>query len=131
MLSRLVTCENMTMAQFAEKLQNIAPGYIHTPVLDATELEGSWDFSLSFSPAGMDRFVASRGGGGGGAGGGGGRGGEVSGPAVSGAVEASDPSGAVTLFDAIEKQLGLKLEKQKRPASVLVIDHVEQKPTDN
>jgi uncharacterized protein (TIGR03435 family) len=46
-------------------------------------------------------------------------------------AEASDPSGAVTLFEAIEKQLGLKLEKQKRPASVLVIDHVEQKPTDN
>jgi uncharacterized protein (TIGR03435 family) len=26
---------------------------------------------------------------------------------------------------------GLKLEKEKRPVPVLVIDHVEQKPTDN
>ncbi len=39
-LSRLVTCENMTMAQFAAKLQDIAPGYIKGPVLDATGLEG-------------------------------------------------------------------------------------------
>ena len=33
--------------------------------------------------------------------------------------------------DAVSKQLGLKLELEKRPAPVLVIDHVEQKPTEN
>jgi len=124
MLSRLVTCQNMTMAQFAEKLQSIAPGYIHTPVLDATGLEGSWDFTLSFSPAGMDQFIRSQGAGVRG-------GGEAASQPSGGPAEASDPSGAITLFEAIEKQLGLKLEKQKRPTSVLVIDHVEQKPTDN
>jgi len=129
MLTRLVTVQNMTMAQFAEKLQSIAPGYIHTPVLDATGLEGSWDFTLNFSPAGMDQFVATRGGG---------RGGDAgpspgpgAGQAGGGTVQASDPSGAVTLFEAMEKQLGLRLEKQKRQIAVLVIDHVEQKPTDN
>jgi uncharacterized protein (TIGR03435 family) len=46
-------------------------------------------------------------------------------------TEASDPSGAITLFEAINKQLGLKLELQKRPVQVLVIDHVEPKPTEN
>ena len=121
MLSRLVTCQNMTMAQFAEKLQNIAPGYIHTPVLDSTELEGSWDFTVSFSGAGMDRMVPNAGG----------RGGESPAPISNNAPQASDPNGSVTLFEAIEKQLGLKLEKQKRNAQVLVIDHIEQKPTDN
>jgi uncharacterized protein (TIGR03435 family) len=45
--------------------------------------------------------------------------------------EASVPSGAVSLFDAVTRQLGLKLEMQKRPTPVLVIDHIEQKPTDN
>jgi uncharacterized protein (TIGR03435 family) len=45
--------------------------------------------------------------------------------------EASDPSGAVSIFSAVEKQLGLKLEMEKRPVRVLVIDHVEQKPTEN
>jgi len=114
-LARLVTVQNMTMEQFAAKLQNIASGYIHAPVLDATGLEGSWNFTLSFSPAGATLAGAP-----------GGRGGD----APPGATEAADPSGAVTLFDAIDK-LGLKLQLQKRPASVLVIDHIEQKPTEN
>ena len=34
-------------------------------------------------------------------------------------------------FEAIERQLGLKLEMQKRPMPVTVIDHLEEKPTDN
>jgi uncharacterized protein (TIGR03435 family) len=44
---------------------------------------------------------------------------------------ASDPNGALSFFDAVNKQLGLKLEKQKRPLPVLVIDHVDEKPTEN
>jgi uncharacterized protein (TIGR03435 family) len=43
----------------------------------------------------------------------------------------SDPNGALSMLDAVSKQLGLKLEKQKRPAPVLVIDHIEEKPTEN
>ena len=126
-LARLVTIQNMTMAEFAEKLQSIAPGYIHSPVLDATGLEGSWDFTLSFSPAGMA-----------GGGGRGGRGGEGGGrgeggppapqPAASAVPEASDPSTGLTLLEAMEKQAGLKLVMQKRPLPVLVIDHIEEKP---
>jgi uncharacterized protein (TIGR03435 family) len=117
MLSRLVTVENMTMAQFAEKLQDIAPGYIHSPVLDTTGLTGSYDFTLSFSPAGAFQ-------------GGGGRDGAGAAPRPSG-DDVADPSGAVTLPEAIDKQLGLKLEQKKRMVQVLVIDHVEAKPTEN
>ncbi len=120
----LATCQNITMAQFAEQLPIIAPVYLHTPVLDSTGLEGAWDFSFNFSrkPPVM----------GGGRNGGGG---DVR-PADPGASSASTPSAsepgtALTLFDAINKQLGLKLELQKRPMPVLVIDHVEEKPTDN
>jgi uncharacterized protein (TIGR03435 family) len=127
MLSRLVTCQNMTMAQFAEKLRTIAPGYIHTPVLDATGLEGGYDFTLSFSAVGLTRMPVGAGRGGPGPGGP---------PPVALApgdpsAAASDPNGAITLFEAIEKQLGLKLQAEKRPVPVLVIDHVEQKPTEN
>ena len=32
---------------------------------------------------------------------------------------------------AVEKQLGLKLETQKRTYPVFVIDHIDEKPTDN
>jgi uncharacterized protein (TIGR03435 family) len=37
----------------------------------------------------------------------------------------------LSLFDAVNKQLGLKLEMRKRPMPVLVIDRIEEKPTDN
>lgn len=120
-LSRLVTCQNMTMAQFAAKLKDIAPGYIHAPVLDGTGLEGGYDFTLSFSPAGAARSLP----------GGGGRGGEGGTAAPGDAPSASEPTGAISLFEAIEKQLGLKLEEQRRPVPVLVIDKAERTPTEN
>jgi uncharacterized protein (TIGR03435 family) len=44
---------------------------------------------------------------------------------------AADPAGSISLFGAVEKQLGLKLQPHKRPMPVVVIDHIEQKPTDN
>jgi uncharacterized protein (TIGR03435 family) len=37
----------------------------------------------------------------------------------------------LNIFEAMEKQLGLKLEMHKRPMPVTVIDHIEQKPTEN
>ncbi len=107
-LNRLVTCQNMTLAQIGDELQNLAPGYIYNQVLDATNIPGSWDFTLSFSSA--DQIKAA---------------------AASSDNGASDPNGALSIFDAVSKQLGLKLEKQKRPVPILVIDHIEEKPTDN
>jgi uncharacterized protein (TIGR03435 family) len=119
-LGRLVTCQNVTMAQFAEMLPRIAPGYLRTNVTDATGLEGGWDFTFSFSPAGALNF------------GRGGPRGDAPPSGGGGAVpEASEPTGALSLFDAMTHQLGLKLETHKRPAQVLVIDHIERTPTEN
>ncbi len=109
-LSKAFTCLNVSMAQFADKLQGMAPGYIHHPVVDLTGLDGSWDFTLNFSN--QLQLAAT-----------GGRGGNTG--------DAPDPNGAISLFEAIDKQLGLKLEQQKHPMPVVVIDHVEQKPTAN
>ncbi len=117
-LSRLLTCRNMTIAQFGEQLPTLANGYVHTPVADETGLEGAYDFTLSFSAAGLLN------------GGPGGRGGEASPPSTT-APEVPLPSGALSLPDAVSRQLGLKMEKRKRPVPVLVIDHVEEKPTEN
>jgi uncharacterized protein (TIGR03435 family) len=119
-LTRLVTCQNMTMAQFAHQLQSIAPGYIHNEVLDATGIQGAWDFTLSFSPAGVFqgagvRPVDNS---------------QTAGGAPSLAPTASDPSGLPSLFDAVKK-LGLKLDMRKRTMPVLVIDGVDEKPTEN
>ena len=127
MNSRLITAQNVTMAEFAARLQSLAGGYIRSPVLDATGLEGSYDFTLNFSPAGMVGMAGGRGAvmvrvgpGSGGEGGG-----------AGGAPEAADPIGAISLPEAVEKQLGLKLEMQKRPIKVWVIDKLERTPTDN
>jgi uncharacterized protein (TIGR03435 family) len=110
-------CQNVTMAQFVEQLQSIAPTYIVYPVLDATGIDGAWDFTLTFSAVNLNLNL-----------GGGGRGGGLP---STGAGGPSDPNGAISLFNAIDKQLGLKLEMHKRPEPVFVIDHIEEKPTDN
>lgn len=110
-LSRLLTCQNMTIAQLSEQLQYQAGGYVHTPILDSTGLTDAYDFTLSFSAIGVLQNGL---------------------PGTQpGGANASDPNGGISLPDAMSKQLGLKMELQKRPMPVLVIDHVEEKPTDN
>jgi uncharacterized protein (TIGR03435 family) len=102
------------MALFAERLHNLALG-LNSPVQDATGLEGGWDFTLAFSP--IPPNLLNR---------------PTPGPDLAqNAPVASDPSGGYTIFESIEKQLGLKLESQKRTLPVIVIDRIQQKPTDN
>jgi len=110
MLNRGISCQNMSMTQFAAALQNLAPNYVLAPVKDATGLDGYWDFSFNFSAVNLlpgRRFDPN---------------------AASGT---SDPNGSVTLPEALQKQLGLKLDLEKRPLHVLVVDHVEERPTQN
>ena len=114
--SRVLTCQNITMAEFAERLQNMVRE-LSWPVTDATEIEGGWDFTLTFSQNFGMMGVPLRG--------------PDAGPAGSAMPSASDPTGGYTIFAAVEKQLGLKLEVQKRSMPVFVIDHIEQRPTDN
>jgi uncharacterized protein (TIGR03435 family) len=112
----ILNCQNITMAQLALQLQNQGQG-LNWPLLDSTGLEGGWDFTLTWNRrAGLPALA--------------GRGGEA-GPAANGAAVADDPSGGYTIFEAIEKELGLKLDAQKRPEPVIVIDHLEDHPTDN
>ena len=70
----------------------------------------NYDFTLSFSAIGIMQN-------------------SLQGPGQPGG--AADPNGALSLPDAVSKQLGLKLELEKRAAPVLVIDHVERQPTEN
>jgi uncharacterized protein (TIGR03435 family) len=107
-----LTCQNTTLAQLAEKLPAMAPAYVDHPALDSSGLDGGWDFALSWTPRanfdGAQRGQAPN----------------------QGAPGASDPNGGLSLFEGVQR-LGLKLELQKHPYPVLVIDHMEQKPSDN
>ena len=83
--------------------------------MDATGIDGAWDFTLTFSAVNLNLGGGARGGG----------------LPSAGPGGPSDPNGQLSLFSAIDKQLGLKLEMHKRPEPVFVIDHIEEKPTDN
>lgn len=116
-----LVCTNITMAQFAEQ---IPAHYVlaRYPVLDGTHLDGAWDFTIEYNPtAGLLQQLVAR---------------TAAAAAAAGRdipanAEAPEPSGPVNLAEALEKQIGLKLESHKRPEPVLVIDHMEEKPTDN
>jgi uncharacterized protein (TIGR03435 family) len=110
MLNRLITCQNMNMAQFAVILQQMVSGYVHAPIRDATGLDGYYDFSVNFS--GINLLPGAR-----------------FDPNAS--TQVSDPNGSLSLPEAMQKQLGLKLVLEKRPLPVLVVDHVDEKPTEN
>jgi len=115
--TRVLNCQNATMAQFAEHLQGMSPE-LQWPVTNSTGLEGTYDIDLTFT-MNFNFAMGPRGGG------------PAEASTTFGPAAPADPTGGITLFAAIEKELGLKLEKEKRTAPVYVIDHLEQKPTDN
>jgi uncharacterized protein (TIGR03435 family) len=108
-LSRLIQCQNVTMAQFAEQLQRLDPGQFATNgVSDETRLKGAWDFQVSYSARAL-----------------------LQGTSASGDGSASEPNGAISLVEALRQQLGLRLETRKRPMPVLVIEHMADTPAEN
>jgi uncharacterized protein (TIGR03435 family) len=118
-LMRLITCQNVSMAEFAEAFSSLFNYRI--PVVDGTGLTGRYDLQLVFTgdreiAAATAASVAAAAGGPAGA---------------DGAPAVSDPSGAITLMDALPKELGLKMEQKKEPVPVLVVGHIEEAPTEN
>jgi uncharacterized protein (TIGR03435 family) len=100
----------VTMAQLVD---TFLPMYTGRRVVDRTGLAGGFDLAISFDSRQM---VAGVGPGGGF-------------PASPQAAEPPAPD-VVSIFTALEEQLGLKLQAQTGPDEVLVIDHVER-PTPN
>jgi uncharacterized protein (TIGR03435 family) len=112
------SCRNTTMAQLADKLPDV-PGarqYFDHPMLDLTGLKGSYDFDITWSPPARAYGLGGRAGGG---------------ASAAPAPTASAPTGGLTIFEAVEKQLGLKLALEKHPMQVIVIDHIDRTPTEN
>jgi uncharacterized protein (TIGR03435 family) len=93
------------MQQLVDALSSL----LGRPVIDKTGFKGTFDVKLDFSPDGTSLV---------GRGGFGPRGEQ----AEAGTADNAPPS----LFTAIQDELGLKLESQKGPGEMLVIDHAEK-----
>ena len=96
-----VTCHNLTSGQIANNLHDMAGGYttyLTHDVVDATRLEGKWDFDLEFTPA---------------------------------TILPDKGRDGISIFDAVDKQLGLKLELQDIPVPALMVASVNRKPSPN
>ncbi|CAN5518295.1 hypothetical protein BH10ACI4_BH10ACI4_01360 [soil metagenome] len=115
-LTALWACQNITMKQLGEELAHYSTGYVYTPVLNATGLKGSYDLTLAWSSASLTILKPPP---------------SASEQQNSSQQGVSDPNGAVTLYEAMDKQLGIKMVKEKRPVPVLIVDHIEETPTAN
>jgi uncharacterized protein (TIGR03435 family) len=93
------------MSQFA----GILPPFVQRIVIDRTGLDGRFDFHLQWTP--VQRLPP--------------------GPPPPGAppLPPVDPNGP-SIFTALEEQLGLRLEPQRAPLDVVVIDRVERPAAD-
>jgi uncharacterized protein (TIGR03435 family) len=109
----------MTMPMLAEMLSR----FVDRPVVDMTELKGSYQVALELAMEDLRNMARTAGmpmPGGGLA-----SGGEAGRPADA----ASDPSGA-SIFAAVQ-QFGLKLDPRKTPLEMIVVDHLEKAPSEN
>jgi uncharacterized protein (TIGR03435 family) len=107
-------CQNVTMDQFADVVQGLARSDIRNRVPNKTGLAGSYDFTLFYTSTPKLRTDAA-----------------AAVDASKEAGEATAPVQGVSIEDAFRKQLGLRLEKQPLTLPALVLDHIEQTPTEN
>lgn len=82
----------------------LASTVVQTVVVDRTGLDGRYEIALEWTP---DRAV----------------------PANGGAAPTA-PSDKPSVFAALQEQLGLKLEPERGPVDVVVIDHIERPTND-
>jgi uncharacterized protein (TIGR03435 family) len=87
-----------------ELIGEFAPRTLNGPLTDATGLTGKYDYTLFWSMSANS--------------------------AALNPMSAAEPDGP-NIFDAVQDQLGLKIEKTRGQVQVLVVDRVEKKPTEN
>ena len=111
-----LTGEGMSMRGLAQMMTTLGGGD-GREVVDATGLSGRYDVEVEFPQMALMQSLRAQG---------------IEIPQAPGAgpgTSASDPGGDGTLSDALSK-LGLRLEKSHAVVDRLVVDHVEQDPTE-
>jgi len=103
-----IRSDDQPIAWFARMLS----GQLQSPVTDGTKLQGKYDFIVSWS-------IAADGASGG-----------SGGDSGAGSLRPADLY-REALIGAVQSQLGLKIEKKKGQAEVLVIDHIDKSPIGN
>jgi uncharacterized protein (TIGR03435 family) len=103
-----INATKVTLSMLAQQLSQ----QLGRNVVDKTGLSGEFDILLQWTPE------VGQGGGG-----------PFGGPPPPDAIPAGDSSGP-TIFTALQEQLGLRLESQRGPVPVLIIDSIE-KPSEN
>lgn len=120
----VLTCQNISLSEFAERLQRLDPQTFTYPVADQTGTAGRWNISLTFTPALLLRAFTE-----------GVNAGRAAAAAQSGGnaglSAASDPISAISIAQAISSQLGLRIEMRRRPVPVLIVDSMDDKPLGN
>ena len=108
-------CQNVTMTQFADRLQAVAGSDIKNRVPDRTGLTGSYSFTVFFTSS---RTLKAR-----------------TATAASEAKQAGEATEALadgrSLEDAFRKELGLRFERRPVTMPALILDHFAQTPTEN
>ena len=94
-----------------EEITVMVSGQVDRPVTNATGLEGEFDFHLTWMPEfGIPKIQV---------------------PAGGGSPVPTPSDAGPSLFEALQQQLGLKLEKKTGLVDTLVIDNAERRPTEN
>ncbi|HUA62129.1 MAG TPA: TIGR03435 family protein, partial [Verrucomicrobiae bacterium] len=97
----------MGLGQSAADLATLCENQMHLPVVDRTGLKGVYDYDLDTArptPA-------------------------ASAPTDGAIAEAADPG--PDFATALERQLGLRLEKKKVSVDIIVVDQIARTPTEN
>jgi len=81
---------------------------LRNPIVDQTGLTGRFDYFLDIAPYFTEEMQRSGGPGGG-----------------------PPPDAPGIVAQAMQAQLGLKVESKKAPVEMLIIDHIEKAPTEN
>jgi uncharacterized protein (TIGR03435 family) len=103
----------LNMTNFADMLAR----FVDRPIVDATDLQGTYDFSLTFAP---EDFMAM----------------QIRAAIAAGvvlppeALRLLEGASGDSLFSAVQT-IGLKLESRKAPLEVVVVDSVRKTPTEN